>query len=68
MGKDLAEEFAEAKSIFADLDTICRKPVSRLCFEGPLEELTLTVNLQPAVTAVNLACLAALRRSRVIPW
>jgi len=68
MGKDLVEEFAEAKSIFADSDAISRKPISRLCFEGPLEELTLTVNLQPAVTAVNLACLAALRRSLVTPW
>jgi [acyl-carrier-protein] S-malonyltransferase len=65
MGKDFAEQFAEAKSIFSELDTICRRPVSRLCFEGPLEDLTLTVNLQPAVTAVNLACLNALMRSRV---
>jgi [acyl-carrier-protein] S-malonyltransferase len=68
MGQDLVQEYAEAKSIFAELDASCRKPLSRLCFEGPMEELTLTVNLQPAVTAVNLACLAALKRSRVTPW
>ena len=68
MGRDLVDEFAEAKSIFEETDSVCGRPVSRLCFEGPLEELTLTVNLQPAVTAVNLACLAALRRSRVAPW
>jgi [acyl-carrier-protein] S-malonyltransferase len=68
MGQDLLQEFGEAKAIFATLDATCRKPISRLCFEGPLEELTLTVNLQPAVTAVNLACLAALKRSHVTPW
>jgi [acyl-carrier-protein] S-malonyltransferase len=68
MGRDLLDEFPEAKSIFAETDSVCGKAVSRLCFEGPLEELTLTVNLQPAVTAVNLACLAALRGSRVTPW
>ena len=36
--------------------------IARLCFEGPMEDLTQTVNLQPAVTAVNLACLAAIAR------
>ena len=41
--------------------------MSKLCFEGPLEELTLTINLQPAITAVNLACLNALRKSGIRP-
>jgi len=39
--------------------------LSRLCFKGPMEELTQTVNLQPALTAVNLACLAVLQRENV---
>jgi len=65
MGKDMADEFQEGKEIFEQVDDICRKPISRLCFEGPMDELTLTKNLQPAITAVNLLCLAALNRSGV---
>ena len=60
MGGDFAEAYAWAKEIFAQADEITGKPITRLCFEGPLEELTLTVNLQPAITAVNLVCYRAL--------
>lgn len=68
MGKDLAEKFPAAKEIFEQVDEICKKPISKLCFEGPLEELTLTDNLQPAITAVSLSCLAALNQSGVNAW
>ena len=68
MGKDLAEQFPEAKEIFDQVDEICQKPISKLCFEGPMEELTITDNLQPAITAVNLACLTALNQSGVKAW
>jgi len=67
MGKDLKDRFPAAKEIFEQVDEICRKPISKLCFEGPMDELTITENLQPAVTAVNLACLEALRASGVTP-
>ncbi len=67
MGKDMAERFPEAREVFDQVDDVCNKPMSKLCFEGPLEELTLTVNLQPAITAVNLACLSALRKSGIRP-
>ncbi len=67
MGRDLAEQFSEAKDIFNQLDDVCNKSMSKLCFEGPMEELTLTVNLQPAITAVNLASLSALRKSGIRP-
>lgn len=60
MGQDLANEFPEVREIFRQLDQICEKPMSKLCFEGPNEELILTVNQQPAITAVNLACLKVL--------
>ncbi len=60
MGQDLANEFPEAREIFSQLDEICEKSMSKLCFEGPNEELILTVNQQPAITAVNLACLKVL--------
>ena len=65
MGRDIADKFPEAREVFDQLDEVCGKTISNLCFEGPMEELTLTVNLQPAVTAVNLACLAALSRSGI---
>ncbi|MBW2217787.1 MAG: ACP S-malonyltransferase, partial [Deltaproteobacteria bacterium] len=68
MGKDLAEQFPSAREIFDQVDEICQKPISKLCFEGPIDELTITDNLQPAITAVNLACLSALDQSGVNAW
>src|SRR4030043_582249 len=65
MGRELADRFPGAGDIFKQVDDICGRPISRLCHEGPMEELTLTVNLQPAVSAVNLACLAALDKAGV---
>ncbi len=65
MGRELADRFPEAGEIFKQVDDICGRPISRLCYEGPMEELTLTVNLQPAVSAVNLACLAVLNKAGV---
>ena len=67
MGKDIMEEFPEVKEIFEKTDDICQKPISKLCFEGPMDELTLTANLQPAITAVSLACLTALNKSGISP-
>jgi [acyl-carrier-protein] S-malonyltransferase len=67
MGRDLSERFPKSKSLFEDLDRICRKPLSRLCFEGPMDELTQTVNLQPALTTVNLVCLSSLIQSKIEP-
>ena len=65
MGRDLLDEFTSAKEVFAQADEICQRPISKLCFEGPMADLTLTINLQPAVTAVNLACLGALTESGI---
>ena len=65
MGKDIMDQYPDARKIFEQVDEICKKPISKLCFEGPMEELTLTANLQPAITAVNLACLKALNKSGV---
>jgi [acyl-carrier-protein] S-malonyltransferase len=67
MGQDIASEYPEVKVIFEQVDEICQKPISRLGFEGPMDELTLTVNLQPAITAVNLACMSALKRAGIKP-
>ena len=65
MGRELVNTFPEAKKIFEQVDDICGKSISKICFEGPMDELTLTVNLQPAITAVNLACLAAIRKEGI---
>lgn len=67
MGQDMAGAFPSAKRIFEQADEICAFAISKLCFEGPMDELTLTVNLQPAVSAVNLACLAAITESGIKP-
>ena len=67
MGKDFYEAFSWARDLFAQADEITQKPITRLCFEGPLEELTLTVNLQPAITAVNLVCYLALSEKGIKP-
>ncbi|MGD8834757.1 MAG: ACP S-malonyltransferase [Desulfobacteraceae bacterium] len=67
MGQDLAREFKSADEIFAAADRISGLPIQKLCFEGPMEELTRTVNLQPAVTAVNLAFLSAIEQKGITP-
>jgi [acyl-carrier-protein] S-malonyltransferase len=67
MGKDLYDRFDFARNIFQRTDELAGRPVSTICFEGPEDQLTLTVNQQPAVTAVNLSCLEFLRREGVEP-
>jgi [acyl-carrier-protein] S-malonyltransferase len=61
MGKDVYEESSAARQVFAQADAALHEPLSRLCFEGPLEMLTLTANTQPAVLVASCALLAALR-------
>lgn len=67
MGLDLFEEYDFVREIFDMVDDLAKTHISKLCFKGPMEELTLTVNLQPAMTAVCLACLAVLEREGVEP-
>ncbi|NLP17482.1 MAG: ACP S-malonyltransferase [Firmicutes bacterium] len=67
MGQELAEQYSEAKAIFREADDALGFPLGRLCFEGPEEELMLTINTQPAVVAVSLACLAAFRGRAQVP-
>ncbi len=65
MGQDLFQEYDMVREIFDAADEIARAPISRYCFKGPMDALTETVNLQPAITAVNLACLAALQNAGI---
>ena len=62
MGRDLAQKYPVAADLFARADTILGRPLSRIAFEGPEEELTQTKNCQPALFVHGLACLAALRQ------
>lgn len=63
MGHDLFSGFPAAKKVFDDADGALGFALSRLCFEGPAEELKQTVNAQPAVLVTSLACLAAAREA-----
>lgn len=55
MGRDLAQAFAPARRVFEEVDEALKQNLSRLMFEGPENELTLTENAQPALMAVSLA-------------
>ncbi|MCX5697335.1 MAG: ACP S-malonyltransferase [Candidatus Omnitrophica bacterium] len=59
MGKDLYEAFPGSKRIFDKADKVLGFSLSRLCFEGPKEELTKTNNAQPAILAMSIAALEA---------
>jgi [acyl-carrier-protein] S-malonyltransferase len=55
MGKALADAFSVCRESFAEADAALGEPLSRLCFEGPDDQLTLTENTQPAILAVSTA-------------
>lgn len=61
MARDLTDSFPEAREVFARVDSALGTALSRLCFEGPADELTLTHNAQPALLAHGLAVWAATR-------
>ncbi len=62
MGRDLAAAFRAAREVFQEVDDTLSQRLSKLMFEGPAEELTLTANAQPALMAVSLAVLRVLTR------
>jgi [acyl-carrier-protein] S-malonyltransferase len=61
MGLDLYKTYPSAKGVFDEADASLGFFLSRLCFEGPDEELTKTHNVQPAILVVSIACLKALQ-------
>jgi len=61
MGRDLYQGFASAKAVFEQADESLGFPLSKLCFDGPEDELLQTVNAQPAIVTVSFACLEAIR-------
>lgn len=61
MGKDLAAASPAARQVFERANAILGCDLARICFDGPVEELTKTDNAQPAIFATSIACLEALR-------
>jgi [acyl-carrier-protein] S-malonyltransferase len=60
MGKALAEALPESRAVFDAADAALGEPLSRLCFEGPEDQLQLTANTQPAILAASMAAFRAL--------
>lgn len=60
MGKELAEAFPSARRVFQEVDDTLNQKLSKLMFEGPEDQLTLTANAQPALMAVSLAAFRVL--------
>jgi len=67
MGKALAGAFPICREAFDEADAALGQPLSRLCFEGPADELVLTENTQPAILAVSVAVDRLLRSRGLAP-
>jgi [acyl-carrier-protein] S-malonyltransferase len=67
MGRELAERFPIAAQTFSEADAALGFPLSRLCFEGPEEDLRLTENTQPAIMTVSVAAARVLAEHGVAP-
>jgi len=65
MGLDLYNSYPSAKEVFDRADASLGFSLSRLCFEGPEEELKKTHNVQPAILVVSVACLKALEEAAI---
>jgi len=61
MGKDLADNFAEARAVFEEVDEALGEKLSDIIFNGPEDKLTLTANAQPALMAVSIAVMRVLQ-------
>lgn len=60
MGKELADNVPAARQVFEEADEALGFAISRLCFEGPAEDLQLTENTQPAILTVSVAAFRAM--------
>ncbi len=67
MGKDLHDLYATARATFAEADAALGMSLSGLCFAGPEEELRKTMNTQPAILTVSVACQRVLAEKGLVP-
>ena len=63
MGKDLADAFPEARQVFEEVDEALGFKLSTLCFEGPADDLTATLNAQPALLTHGAAVWTIARKA-----
>ena len=68
MGQEFYNGYDFVREIFDMAEELTKINISRLCFKGPMADLTETVNLQPALTTVNLSCLAMINKECVKPF
>lgn len=61
MGKDLYENFEAAKNVFETANKVLDKDITKLCFEGPEEDLKQTINTQPSIVTMSIAALEAFK-------
>jgi len=62
MGRDLAEAFLETREVFEEVDDALGQKLSKIMWEGPEDELTLTANAQPALMAVSMAVMRVMEK------
>ncbi len=67
MGQDIYQEFDFVRELFDMAEEVTKINLSRLCFKGPMTELTRTVNLQPAIMIVSLSFLTILEKEGFLP-
>ncbi|MCP4050772.1 MAG: ACP S-malonyltransferase [bacterium] len=67
MGADLYEKYKEVRDFFDEADSILGRNITKICFEGPAEELVKTTNTQPAIFLVSAALLKVLIRNGHLP-
>jgi [acyl-carrier-protein] S-malonyltransferase len=67
MGKSLAAQYPEAVRVFEEADAALGFPISKLCFEGPEDQLKLTENTQPALLTTSIAAFAVLKSRGMVP-
>ena len=66
MGKDFSSKFTVANQLFSELDQILGRSLTKIMFDGNIDELTLTTNSQPAIMAVSSAILESIRSENLI--
>ncbi|MBA3005672.1 MAG: ACP S-malonyltransferase [Proteobacteria bacterium] len=63
MGREFIETDSACAAIMVQAEAVCDFPLRQLCIEGPMEELTRAIHLQPAITVTNLICWQALQKA-----
>jgi [acyl-carrier-protein] S-malonyltransferase len=67
MGKELFDRYESAKRLFEEADDALGYSISKMCFEGPADDLKLTANTQPAILTVSVIAAKILEENGVVP-